>query len=323
VDKWAKFLDSVRPTIASTPTTENRGMMDSIGSEKLLLSEFWKAVGLGKASIELVKYVPSAMKKNNQKHIRQTEFWEYAVILDQRRAYLQANKIRTRLSIISIGVMAKNFGLPLSYPSAYSNQLDEVYGTRSPFQRRKDLVITDKPILEEKTDNIQQHFYTGVYYLPPAVIWDIRETSSYKKLLLELERSDHSHLDTNYEDLFLAWKDYLQSFPLAVGLHLTNTQREWSKHQLAIRWLVPGEIIASQSVGILCSYVLGLPIMWPEMLSVATTAATIFLKKRKENEKEKLERKAQLEFETAIPKLQREHGELVSELYGPIAKEYW
>jgi hypothetical protein len=323
VDKWAKFIDSVRPTVAFTPTTENREVMDSIGSEKLLRSEFWKAVGLGKASDELVKYVPSEMKKNNQKHIRQTEFWKYAARLDQRRAYLQAHKIRTRLSIISLGVMAKNFGLPLSYPAAYSNQLDEVYGTCSPYHRKKDLVITDKPILEEKIDNIQQDFYTKVYYLWPDVIWHIRETSSYKKLLRELERNDRSHLDTDYEDFFLAWKDYLHNFPLAVGLYLTNTQREWSRHQLGIRWLVSGEIIASQSVGCLCSYVLRLPIMWPEMLSVATTAATIFFKKRIEKKKKKLEREAQLEFERAIPTLQREHGELVSELYGPIAREYW
>jgi hypothetical protein len=321
LDNNAKFLDSLRPTVATTMTNLNRELMDEIGSEKLLQSGFWEAVGLGKASEKLIKFVPKEMQNNNQKQIRQTEFWNYAAKLDNQGRFLQAQKIRGHLSIVSLGVMSKTLNLPLSYPAAYSQQIDLLYGTRSPFQNKKNIVIAGKSLLEEKTEDVQQNFYSAVYYLEPEMIWGLRESETYKKLLIALEQADTSSANADYENLIVAWRGYHHDLPLRAGLAITKKEKEWNNIRLTLRWLTAGEL-ASTALGVLCSFS-SLLTSGSNVLSIANTAATFYLRKRAENQMNQLESDARGKFETEIKQLRRDKGGLVSELYGPVAKEYW
>lgn len=321
LDNNAKFLDSLRPTIARTMTNDNRALMDGIGREKLLQAEFWKAVGLGEVSEKLIKFVPKEMQKNNQKQVRQTEFWNYAAKLDNQGRHLQAQKIRGHLSIVSLGVMAKSLDLPLSCPAAYSQQIDNVYGTHSPFQSKKDIIIADSSLPKEQMDDIQQNFYSAVYNLQPEMIWGLRESEVYKKLLIALEQADISPTNASYENLIAAWREYHHDLPLRVGLAITKKEQEWNNLRLALWWLNPVGELTSTAVGVLCSF-FKFPVL-SEFSSKATSATFYLIEKVAERRMDELEKIAHNKFDTAIPQLKRDKGSLVSELYGPIAKEYW
>lgn len=323
MDENAMFLDSLRPTIAETVTSLNREIMDQVGTERLLQLQFWKYAGLGAIGEQLVKFVPIEMRNNNQKHIRQTEFWQFAAKLDTQRKFLQAKNIRAYLSIISFGIMSRNLGIPPCLPAAYSQEIDHVYGTSSPFRGRRNTIVTEHPKLEETIDDIRQHFYGKVFYLEPDMIWTIRESEPYKHFLVELEAADESSEHTENENLFLAWQEYLRTFPTIVGLAITGSEDQWKGLRLKVRWMGPvGKLSVPITVGLLLSY-LHCPQPWPALSSLLSTAATFFLIRRAESQISRLQNDAQVRYEEAIPQLRRDGGRLISELYGPVAKDYW
>jgi hypothetical protein len=230
----ARLLDSLNPQVIHTDT---RSEMLQIGTDYLLQSEYWVNLGIPEEhATAMTREVTRKVNDRKLETVRQTEFWEYASdSLRRPHEAEQAQQIRTYMTIASLGAMAKKVGVPPIYPAAYGQNVDRMYGTRTPWALRPDGNIKLLEPFESKTPkriSEERDIHQLAALLKAEQVAKIRSRSEHLQFLKKLERAAG---EDDYESpltVEMALREFRESLEVSAGEFITR----WEHQQPKVMW---------------------------------------------------------------------------------------
>ncbi|MGW1804589.1 hypothetical protein [Streptomyces sp. NPDC002078] len=227
----ARLLDSLNPQVVHTDTQSE---MLQIGTNYLLKAEYWANLGLPEEHAEaMTREVVRKLEDRKLEAVRQTEFWEYANdSLFRPDDVKQAQQIRTYMTIASLGTMAKKVGVPPIYPAAYGQNVDRMYGTRTPWALRPDGNLKLLEPFESKTPkriSEERDIHQLAALLNAEQVFKIRGRGEHRQFLKELERAAG---EDDYESPLIlesALREYRESLEVSAGEFVTQWEHQGPK----------------------------------------------------------------------------------------------
>lgn len=311
LDAAARLFDELRPNVGvSAPGTQD--MMDAIGRNVLLYREYWTGVvGLGESSSALVAYVPDAMARNRAVRVRQSEFWEFADILDSRGLNEEAQVIRTELTLISLGCMAANLNLTPALPAFATAAVSRLFGV--PVNNEQELRNYEgwtEPDLD---------LLTGISLLTPSDIHAIRESGEFGAYIDTLEKSDSlGAARIDYERA-----KYLKWLGTAVQTIVAGRMEKWKKLKHRERVLLWSSASGLSGVAVAVYDALsGAHIGVNPLVAWGIALTLVYLKKRVSEAVNQVEGESCAAFKRHLSVLAT-RSDIGAFLYGPQRQEFW
>ncbi len=333
----AAELDNTRPQMAHTQTSQNRELTDFLGRTEWLNPEYWREVGLGETSMELVKFVPRSMRGRGQRLVQQTEFWKFAKRLESKGDETRAQQIRTQMTVNSLGIIAQGLGIHPSYPTSVSRSVDRTHRTVSPFQTLTDRVVFDSATVEGSVADGHMRLFSVVASLTPEQVWTIRRSEPFDTFVRGYFGSNSDNDVVEARRKLRVLETYLYEFLVPLGVSMLGRQDEWETVRLRSRLLGYAKYMLSPAVGIvtrvagLDGALADLPSPVPDEIvpledalpSLATFASLVLWGSKTRTQRRNLEDTARATALSEIDQMRREPGLVHVELYGPVNAAYW
>ncbi|MGP4105195.1 hypothetical protein [Nonomuraea sp. KM90] len=327
IARFATQLDRAKPNILHTDSEGNQNLMNDLAEEALIQPKYWMdeiEMPMSRSQArDLVGFVKDSMGARGRKDFRQTEFWEYAEMLHTRGASDMAQMIRVELTIHSLGVMAKNFNLPLVVPSAYSKPAGRIFGTGTPVQEIDGSIeltpgsFPDDQILSSPEAVI----YLLAKNLTPQQIHRIRKSKEHKRYIRSLEKADQDDVAAPGV-LETALMIYMQDLTNLAGAAFEGRMIRLQIQQRASQWANVARWRAPAPVGLIARQLVHLKGIDPTVVGAAAsmgTAAFVWMVDKITTSKlRKEETRAQI-----AQAVLRRSGTVKIQFFGPVSRKYW